>query len=103
MKWKPLFAVLLGLLMIGVTAGRTMAENYELKKSDPVPSPKDVIGGGPPYEYWEITSVSGFYTTYGPWRTCVSGYGNPPDVLKCSFTYTWYSTWSGLFKLVYIL
>ena len=95
MRWKGLMAALLGLLIVGVTAGSAIAENYSLKKSDPGPTPEDVIGVGPPYEYWKITSVSGFYTTYGPWRTCVSGYGNPSDVLKCSFTYTWYNTWSG--------
>jgi len=30
-KWKPLFAVLLGLLMVGVTAGSTSAQVFPTK------------------------------------------------------------------------
>ncbi|WP_297418962.1 hypothetical protein [Thermococcus sp.] len=33
MKWKPLFAVLLGLLMVGVTAGSISAMPYGAKAS----------------------------------------------------------------------
>ena len=47
MRWKSVFAVLLGLLMVGVTAGSAIAENYSLKKSDPGPTPEDVIGVSP--------------------------------------------------------
>ncbi|HDZ35539.1 MAG TPA: hypothetical protein ENH81_01325 [Thermococcus sp.] len=83
---------------MGVTAGSAAATGSTVsKKQDPV-KPEDVIGV-PPDEYWKITWVSGFYTTYGPWKTCESGYGNPPDSLTCSFThehaYTWHNTWSG--------
>lgn len=34
MKWKPLFAVLLGLLMVGVTAGSAMAISWYEKQRD---------------------------------------------------------------------
>ena len=93
-KWKGFVAVLLGLLMVGVTAGSVAAapQNFTGK------TPKDVIWV--PEEYiWKITYTSSFYTTYGAWRTCVSGYGSPPDSLTCGFTegrsYTWHNTISG--------
>jgi len=40
-KWKPLFAVLLGLLMVGVTAGSAAAAPIHNQ-----PEPKDIVGLG---------------------------------------------------------
>ena len=94
MKWKPVMAVLIGLLMVGMRAEVTGAQPLR----DSQIKPQDTVGVDPT-EWWEIVSVSPFYTTYGAWKNCVSGYGNPPDSLTCSFqntnAYTWSNTYSG--------
>lgn len=95
MKWKPLIAVLIGLVMVGVTAGSVNAQNLSEKPTDVIWVPQGYV--------WKITDTSNFYPTYGAWKTCVSGYGNPPDSLTCSFTkehsYTWHNSVSGELKV----
>jgi len=80
LRWKPLFAVLLGLLMIGVMAGNVNASAIPPEKAQP----QDAGGY---WEYWEVESVTYLGEYYDPdWTSCASTPawgGNQGDYVVC--------------------
>ena len=82
MKWKPLFAVLLGLLMVGMTVGSVSAiSSWEYER----PLPQSVPTGE---KVWKIDSITFYYLQVTPYELDAVMRCDDPGLSSCSISHT---------------